>query len=155
MKRYKIIILLAFLLFLPSLILVGSSERSSSGAGEQTRKDARFVLPQKRDTGLTREEENGKVLYEYYCALCHGKEGNADGFNAYNLKTAPIQHSDPAQTGTLSDGQIRRIIKEGGGALGRSTEMPAWGGVLSDEQISHITTFIRTLSRPADGRKNP
>lgn len=155
MKRYVIIISLGIILLLPSLVPLGSEEKRSSDAGEQVRRDARFVLPQEPTPHLTREEQRGRELYGYYCALCHGKEGNADGFNAYNLDTVPIQHSDPAQTGTLSDGQIMRIITEGGGALGRSPEMPAWGGILSDEEISHITVYIRTLAKQPDRGNEP
>jgi mono/diheme cytochrome c family protein len=48
--------------------------------------------------------------------------------------------------GTLSDAQIHRMIKEGGGALGRSPQMPPWGKVLSDREIANVTAFIRTLA---------
>jgi mono/diheme cytochrome c family protein len=51
--------------------------------------------------------------------------------------------------GTLSDTQIHRIIMEGGRALGRSPQMPPWGGVMSDREIADVTAFIRTLAAPA------
>ncbi len=37
---------------------------------------------------------------------------------------------------------------EGGSALERSPQMPPWGGVLTDQEISDLTVFIRTLAKP-------
>jgi mono/diheme cytochrome c family protein len=108
-----------------------------------------FALPQKHDLLLGRNEKRGRALYEYYCALCHGKRGDADGFNATNLKTPPTRHTDPILMGTLSDTQVQRIIKEGGQVVGRSAQMPPWGGVLKSREIADLTAFIRTLAVPA------
>ena len=124
------------------------SEKKAT-ASEGTAVEAHVpAYPLKRESGLSREAERGKLLYAYYCALCHGKEGNADGFNAYNLKTPPARHTDPVLMGTLSDTQIRRLIKEGGVALGRSPLMPPWGGVLSEREIAEVAAFVRALALP-------
>lgn len=136
------------------LVLLLGGSLGAYGAGKPGTDNAaapkkEFVLPQKHDPALRREAKQGRGLYEYYCALCHGKGGNADGFNATNLKTPPTRHTDPILMGTLSDAQIHRIIKEGGGALGRSPQMPPWGGVLRDREIDNLVAFIRTLSMPA------
>jgi mono/diheme cytochrome c family protein len=128
---------------------VGWGETKPSGADNAAVRRKEFALPQKHDSGLSREAKRGRALYEYYCALCHGKQGDADGFNATNLKTPPARHTDPILMGTLSDAQVQRIIKEGGGALGRSPQMPPWGGVLNDLEIARVTAFIRTLAVPA------
>ena len=125
----------------------------SAGSDNALKQGKPFELPRKDASGLSREARRGKVLYEYYCALCHGKTGDADGFNAYNLRTPPTEHTDPILMGTLSDTQIQRIVKEGGGALGRSPQMPPWGGVLSDREIGHITAFIRTLAAPSENAR--
>jgi mono/diheme cytochrome c family protein len=127
----------------------GWGETKPSGADNAAVRRKEFALPQKHDSGLSREAKRGRALYEYYCALCHGKQGDADGFNATNLKTPPARHTDPILMGTLSDAQVQRIIKEGGGALGRSPQMPPWGGVLNDLEIARVTAFIRTLAVPA------
>lgn len=129
----------------------GPGSTGTDNAGTQ---GVSFALPRSHDSGLSRDARQGKVLYEYYCALCHGTTGNADGFNAYNLRTPPTRHTDPILMGTLSDTQIQRIIREGGGALGRSPQMPPWGGVLSDREIAEVTAFIRTLTVSArDGKE--
>jgi mono/diheme cytochrome c family protein len=128
---------------------VGWGEAIPSGADNAAARGKDFALPQKHDASLSREAKRGRDLYQYYCALCHGKQGDADGFNATNLKTPPARHTDPILMGTLSDAQIQRITREGGQALGRSPQMPPWGGVLKSQEISDITAFIRTLAVPA------
>lgn len=113
-----------------------------------------FVLPQKHESNLTSEEQRGQILYEYYCTLCHGMRGEADGFNSYSMSVSPIRHSDNDFMGTLSDTQIKLAIKEGGRALDRSPYMPPWGGALNDQEISDLTAYIRTLaSVPDEGEK--
>ncbi len=128
---------------------VGGSGAGKPGADNAAARRKEFVLPRKHDAGLSREAKLGRNLYGYYCAVCHGKGGNADGFNSFNLKTPPTRHTDSILMGTLSDAQIHRMIREGGGALGRSPQMPPWGGVLSDREIANVTAFIRTLAMPA------
>jgi hypothetical protein len=81
-----------------------------------------LVLPQKRKSELTPAEQKGQSLYEYYCALCHGKTGKADGFNSYNLTHSPKNLADRAQMAVLSDSQIEKVIRDGG--------PPAWACLL-------------------------
>ena len=138
---------IALLVFLPAG--AGWSETKPPATDNAAARGKEFALPQKHDSGLSREAKQGRSLYEYYCAICHGKRGDADGFNAPNLRTPPARHTDPILMGTLSDAQVQRIIKEGGGALGRSPQMPPWGGVLKSQEIADLTAFIRTLATPA------
>lgn len=137
-------------IFLLVLLSAGAGwgETKPSGADNAAVLRKEFALPRKHDSGMSREAKRGRTLYEYYCALCHGKQGDADGFNATNLKTPPTRHTDPVLMGTLSDAQVQRIIKEGGQVLGRSPQMPPWGGVLKSQEIADLTAFIRTLAAP-------
>lgn len=68
----------------------------------------------------------GQLLYETNCAGCHGKDGNGG--------------SGPALVGneTLQDAErtVNQILHGGG-------RMPAFGPVLSDEQIANLATYIR------------
>lgn len=138
---------------LAMLLLIAASavgsDRRPSGPDNAATRGKEFLLPRKNETGLSREAKRGRILYEYYCAVCHGKQGNSDGFNAYNLKTPPTRHTDPILMGTMSDTQIRRMIKEGGKAMGRSPQMPPWGLVLNDREITEVAAYIRTLAVPA------
>lgn len=136
---------------IPLLVLLGASAGGEGlpASDNAAARGKEFLLPRKHESGLGREAKRGRVLYGYYCAICHGEQGNADGFNAYNLRTPPTRHTDPILMGTLSDTQIYRMIKEGGRAMGRSPQMPPWGAVLNDREIAEVTVFIRTLAVPA------
>jgi cytochrome c oxidase cbb3-type subunit 3/ubiquinol-cytochrome c reductase cytochrome c subunit len=82
--------------------------------------------------------EKGSALYENYCAMCHGPEGNgylADEANAL---------SNPDFLKSASDDYIIQGILRGR----PGTAMSAWGkdkgGILSDEDAEAILAFIRT-----------
>jgi mono/diheme cytochrome c family protein len=131
---------------LVSLSVTGQMPQSSP-QGEV--KQPGFVLPQKHQSRLTPAEQRGRALYEYYCYLCHGKTGKADDFNSYSLTSSPAKFADAAFMATLSDNQMRTVIKGGGSSLGLSPQMPTWGGVLTDKQVDDVIAFIRTLSKKA------
>jgi len=107
----------------------------------------KLLLPQKQSQ-LTFAEKKGRALYDYYCVLCHGAGGNGDGFNSYTLTTPPAKLADPNLMAKLSDGQIMAVVKKGGAALGLSSQMPSWGGLFKDQDITALIPYIRTLSKP-------
>ena len=46
-----------------------------------------------------------------------------------------------------SDETLFKIISGGGQGVGRSTVMPAWGGVLSEQQIRELVKYVRSLCK--------
>jgi cytochrome c oxidase cbb3-type subunit 3 len=38
------------------------------------------------------------------------------------------------------------MIRRGGGAMGRSAYMPPWGEELSDEQITDVVAYLRSIT---------
>jgi mono/diheme cytochrome c family protein len=87
----------------------------------------------------------GRVLFQHYCATCHGPEGRGDGFNSYNLDPGPRDLSDPAFQAQRSDDDLASIIRIGGGAAGLSTGMPPWGHTLNERQIHDLVLYVRTF----------
>ena len=86
----------------------------------------------------------GKESFNTICASCHGPEGKGDGPAAAALDPKPRNLSDAAFVSTLTDDHIFKVIKEGGAAAGLSAGMPAWGSVLSDDQIWNVIAYIRS-----------
>lgn len=84
--------------------------------------------------------------YAAYCSACHGARGEGDGPLAGTLDPRPARHSDRGRMAALSDDDLFRVIKEGGPAIGKSQQMAAWGGSLSDEAIGDLVAYVRTLS---------
>jgi mono/diheme cytochrome c family protein len=90
-------------------------------------------------------ESIGAQLFQTNCASCHGK-GATGG-------SAPVLNSQQFLKNT-NDVQIENLVA--GGVPG--TEMPAWSlsntGILTDEQIRQITTYLRSLEPSAPSVPN-
>jgi len=95
----------------------------------------------------TYEQRQGKYLYLKYCAVCHGDEGGADGFNTYNLDPKPHSLADSSYVAALSDGSLTQVIGLGGRGVNKSVLMPAYGWTLSEAQISYLVSYVRVLAR--------
>ena len=102
-------------------------------------------------TGLARAQNanEGKNLYSTYCVTCHGDRGKGDGVAARGLPQKPADHTNGAMMNQLDDKFLMEIISKGGGAVGKSSFMPAWGGSLNEQQIRDIIAYIRTIAVPA------
>ena len=93
-------------------------------------------------------QAEGKNVYVTYCASCHGERGKGDGTAAASLPAKPADHTNGAAMNQLNDKFLYDIISKGGGAVGKSTFMPSWGGALNDSQIRDVVAYIRSLAVP-------
>lgn len=91
---------------------------------------------------------NGKAKYLEHCAACHGTEGKGDGPDAKDLNPKPRNHTDGNVMNRLRDNYLFTVVKNGGQAVGKSDQMPGWGNILSDQDITDVIAFVRTLARP-------
>jgi mono/diheme cytochrome c family protein len=87
----------------------------------------------------------GAVLYARHCAACHGPEGRADGWNAPNLPAPPAVHADSARMSARADDTLFDGIWAGAWVLDGSPRMPAFGGLLSAEDVRMLVGWIRRL----------
>jgi mono/diheme cytochrome c family protein len=147
MDRFWLILMFAAALSFSLLTFTGSGGGAADAPAAGESKQAGFELPQKHKSPLGPAAQRGADLYAYYCSHCHGKTGEGDGFNSFQLTTPPAKHADATLMSALSDAEMERVIKKGGPALGRSPQMPPWGGVLTDQQVADLAAFIRVLSK--------
>ena len=91
--------------------------------------------------------ERGKHLFQGYCAHCHGKFGDGDGFNAEFLDRDPTALSNPEFLAKRSNDKLFRVISEGGARVKKSHLMPVFGHTLSEEEIWSLIVFIRHLGK--------
>ncbi len=81
----------------------------------------------------------GAALYQTDCVPCHGAQGHGDGPASVALNPRP------ANLVKLSRVSADDFLywKIGEGVDGSA--MPAWKGILTDEQIWQVVAFVRTL----------
>ncbi len=89
---------------------------------------------------------SGRDLYDAHCAVCHGPSGKGDGPGARVVRQPMRDFSNQAAMRAVNDRFLFEMIKKGGSQFGRSNAMPAWGMKLSDEEISAIVIYIRSLA---------
>ena len=98
--------------------------------------------------GQAQDAAAGGEIYAQYCALCHGEQGQGDGSLSANLDPKPRDHTDGAYMNALTDDHLLKVVSEGGAAAGLAPIMPAWQGILSEQQILDVIAFVRTLAVP-------
>jgi DMSO reductase family type II enzyme heme b subunit len=91
----------------------------------------------------------GKALYAEHCAQCHGEEGDGEGVMADLLDPRPrdfrrgIYKIRRTPQGALpTDEDLFRVVASGM----PGTSMPAWRGLLRDEEIWQLVDHIETFS---------
>ena len=85
----------------------------------------------------------GQAKFKQLCATCHGATGKGEGPAAAGLNPKP---KDLSQTKRTDEG-LKKIIAKGGGPNGLSYSMPAWGSMLSEQEIANIIAYIRSLKK--------
>jgi len=94
------------------------------------------------------DQDEAKKLYATYCSSCHGDNGKGDGPASKSLPVKPGDHTNGAIMNNVSDKLLFEIISKGGGAVGKSTLMPAWGNQLGEKQINDLVAYIRSIAVP-------
>ena len=80
----------------------------------------------------------GRRLYEDNCADCHGPDGGGDGPRAYFIFPRPRDFLQRTTRLMFDRPTLFRAIRDG--VIGR--EMPAWGKVLSEQQIADVGEYV-------------
>jgi mono/diheme cytochrome c family protein len=82
---------------------------------------------------------SGADVFKTNCETCHGPEGHGDGPAGQVLEPKPKNLADVQAV--AADEYLFWRISEGK----PGTAMIAWKGILTEEQIWHAVSFIRTL----------
>jgi len=83
----------------------------------------------------------GKLIYDRYCAFCHGSKGYADTPVGRILQPHPRRFADPVEMARLTDDKIYHAIKDGK----PGTAMASWGKILNEPQIGDVMDYIHQL----------
>jgi cytochrome c oxidase cbb3-type subunit 3 len=99
---------------------------------------------------VAESESRGRNVYKHYCSICHGDEGQGDGFNSTNLTVPPRDFSGSEFWRQATDERLLLTVTKGGMAAGKSVLMPAWGRTLTDRQLRDVVAFLHTLAAPGE-----
>ncbi len=94
------------------------------------------------------QAEDAKQVFDFYCAQCHGVNGDGKGVNVgKDFATDPRNFTVTADMEKRSDDDIRGVIKDGGPSISKSPLMPPWGATLSAAQVDGLLAHIRQLCK--------
>ena len=109
----------------------------------------------KETLGAKEKQEKGdpkkgkeKYMENMRCSACHGDSGKGDGPAAIALNPKPRNYTDCAVMSKKSDGELFKVIKEGGPAVGLSPLMAPFGSQLNDKEVWDVVAFIRSIPNP-------
>lgn len=120
--------------------IVAETQKSGGGSASVTL----------REIALGHQEKVGKEISDKYCVFCHDPESTPERVSNYdNLKPpAPHLFSDGATLNTMSDADLVKIIADGGPALGKSPQTPAYRKTLSPAEIKAVIAYMRAVADP-------
>jgi mono/diheme cytochrome c family protein len=84
------------------------------------------------------------AVYSDRCSSCHGKRGRGDGLVGRLLPARSRDFGNADWQRSVSNEQIRRVIREGGRAVGLSSLMRGYAD-LSEEQVDGLIDYIRRV----------
>jgi mono/diheme cytochrome c family protein len=133
------------------LVTAGFSQEKKESVPAQA--SANLVVPleeMKRENPVKPTEgsiADGKKLYGYQCAMCHGEKGDGKTELAETMKLKMKDYTNPEALKDFTDGTLNYIIEKGKG------QMPSQEGRMKAEQKWHLINFIRSLAKkPADSK---
>ena len=86
--------------------------------------------------------DEGAKIYAEKCSLCHGPGGKGDGPGGAALNPKPRDHTDGKYMNSRTDAELLTVLHNGKGS------MPAWKGVLTEEQMTAVLKHVRSLAVP-------
>ncbi len=103
-------------------------------------RDDRNPLPATAET-----VRRGQAAFTRHCAVCHGADGRTTGVAFADAMSPPVPPLDIDDVQRFADGQLHWIILNGVAPSG----MPAWKGLVTDDEAWAMVVFIRRLAAPA------
>jgi mono/diheme cytochrome c family protein len=79
---------------------------------------------------------DGAATFKAKCAMCHGADGSASTGMGKSMGLKPLGSPEVQKA---SDADLTALINSGKG------KMPAFKGKLSDEEVSAVVKYVRTL----------
>lgn len=98
------------------------------------------------------ELARGADIFSTNCSTCHGPDGGPDPDSplVQGLGVVPANFADALFNSREPASDWKIVITHGGPALGFSDKMPAFGEVLTEQDIDAVLVYIKTLGGEHD-----
>ena len=107
------------------------------------------LIPSVAPAGPTGNTANGKEIYQERCVLCHGSKGHGWDWGKKVVRP-PVPVPNLVEiVPKRSDDHLMRAIRDGGGAVGLTPFMPAFGFNMSEEDLKDVVAYLRSLQGSA------
>jgi len=87
----------------------------------------------------------GQKIFETRCFVCHGRDGRGSGPASQGLSQKPQDLTDPSWQRSVTDDQIRTVIRAGGAIVGKSGAMPP-NPDLTNDDLNSLVDYVRHLA---------
>lgn len=135
---------------LSTLVACGSEEPAPEPAEEAPAPAAEEPTPEPPAEEPPAAAFDAKGTFETVCATCHGATGKGDGPAGAALDPKPADFSAAEfWNDERTDDYLKKVIAEGGTAVGKSPLMAPYGGQYDEAQIDALVAHIKTFE-PAE-----
>ena len=140
----KSITLLGIVLVLSAIVLSACGGSTDGGSTSTSRPEtpSEYASLTNPLAGNADAVASGKALYDSNCASCHGDTGLGDGVAGTQLEPKPANLVSSAKETTA--GYLYYRILKGGMMDPVNSSMPSQEGLLTDEQIWQLVSYIES-----------
>ncbi len=93
-------------------------------------------------------KQEAAEIFSSRCTVCHGAQGAGDGPGSAGLTPKPRNFQDKAWADSVKDDYLANIIKNGGGAVGKSPAMPPNPDLAEKtEVVNALVAHVRGLAK--------
>lgn len=132
------------------VVQLGGIPGSYQVLAETPRSGGGAVTVTSREIALGYQEKLGKEVSGKYCAVCHDPESTSERVSNFDnlAPPAPHQFTDGNTLNKMSDGDLIKIIADGGPALGKSPQTPAYRSTLTMPEIKAVVAYLLAVADP-------
>ncbi len=139
MLRFRYIFIIIFVAIFSAYLPIRSRAQESS---EDYTKDEESPSYMKLD------DMKAEEIFQSICSTCHGKDGRGisdEERKKLGLDTMPPNFRDPKFNSREPASFWEGVIKYGGKTYGYSHFMPAFGGILTEQNIKDLVSYLKSI----------
>ena len=101
--------------------------------------------------GLSTQQQLGEAIFQANCAFCHGATGTGRNWIGSFLQPPPRDLTDAESMDGMNHQRLTKVITHGLS----DTTMPAWGDVLSVDEIDAVAAYVMRVFVPSSDNMRP